>query len=95
MKHPAVYMMSNKKNGTIYTGVTSDLIKRVAEHKSGTMDGFTKRYECKALVYFEMYEDMTQAIIREKQIKGGSRRDKINLIEATNPQWTDLYESIL
>ncbi len=59
------------------------------------MDGFTKRYECKALVYFEMYEDMTQAIIREKQIKGGSRRDKINLIEATNPQWTDLYESIL
>lgn len=94
MKKPAVYMMSSRRNGTIYTGVTSDLIKRVYEHRNSIMRGFTSRYNCKFLVYYEVFDDMTNAIIREKQIKGGSRADKIDLIEGMNPEWKDLYELI-
>lgn len=95
MKQPSVYIMTNKPNGTLYTGVTSDLIKRVYEHKHGVVPGFTKKYGCKRLVYYEMHESMDNAISREKQIKSGSRDKKIELIESMNPKWEDLYEDIV
>ena len=95
MRKPAVYMMSNRRNGAIYTGVTSDLIKRVYEHKNSIMRGFTARYKCNLLVYYEVFDDMTNAIAREKQIKGGSRADKMKLIEEMNPEWKDLYNTII
>jgi putative endonuclease len=94
MKQPAVYIMASRRNGTIYTGVTSDLVKRIWQHKEGTV-GFAGHYGCKALVWYEIHEDMTAAILREKQIKAGSRRKKLALIEALNPNWNDLYESIV
>lgn len=94
IKQPAVYILANKRNGTIYTGVTSNLIKRVYEHKSNVIEGFTKRYQCHNLVYYEMYENLAEAICREKQIKAGSRKNKLNLIEGGNPLWSDLYEQI-
>ncbi|AMO71751.1 endonuclease [Sphingorhabdus sp. M41] len=94
MKQPAVYIMTNKRNGTLYTGVTSKLPQRVWQHREGIADGFTKRYGCKMLVWFEMHETMEAAILREKQIKAGSRKKKLALIEAFNPQWRDLYEDI-
>jgi putative endonuclease len=94
-KHPAIYIMTNKKNGTLYTGVTSNLIKRVYEHKNGVGSEFTKKYDCKQLVYYELYEDMMNAIMREKQIKAGSRKKKISLIESKNPEWQDLYYGLL
>lgn len=94
-RHPAIYIMANKRNGTLYTGVTSDLIQRVYQHKHAELDGFTKRYHCKQLVYYEQYEDMISAIEREKQIKAGSRKKKIALIEKMNPGWLDLYETLL
>jgi len=92
---PAVYIMANKRNGTLYTGVSSDLIQRVYQHKNGEIEGFTKRYGCKKLVYYEQHEDMFTAIIREKQIKAGSRKKKLLLIEKMNPNWEDLYELLL
>ena len=92
--HPAIYIMANKQNGTLYTGVTSNLPKRVYQHKYSA-GGFTKRYNCNLLVYYEQYQDMQSAITREKQIKGGSRKEKLFLIESMNPQWLDLYDSIL
>jgi len=95
MKQPAVYIMTNKRNGVLYTGVTSDLVKRVHEHKNGEIAGFTKRYGCKLLVYYEVCEDMTSAISREKQIKAGSREKKLDLIETMNPGWEDLYIEII
>ncbi len=91
---PAVYIMASKPNGTLYTGVTSDLVKRVWQHRSGEIEGFTSRYGCKSLVWFELHSTMEHAILREKQIKGGSRRKKIALIEALNAHWRDLYEDI-
>ena len=94
-KRHAIYIMANKPNGTLYTGVTSDLIKRVYQHKNGLTPGFTQRYDCKQLVYYETYEYMMSAIEREKQIKGGSRKKKIVLIETMNPEWLDLYHSLL
>src|SRR5947207_2337920 len=94
-RHPAIYIMANKRNGTLYTGVTSDLITRVYQHKHADIDGFTKRYHCKLLVYYEQCDDMLTAIEREKQIKAGSRKNKIKLIESMNLQWLDLYETIL
>jgi len=87
--------MANERNGTIYTGVTSDLVQRVYQHKNGIADGFTKRNGCKLLVFYEAYDNMVAAITREKQIKGGSRRKKLALIEAMNPTWRDLYPDIL
>ncbi|WP_442354523.1 GIY-YIG nuclease family protein, partial [Legionella pneumophila] len=84
-------IMANKRNGTIYTGVTSDLIKRVYEH----VPGFTQEHGCKFLVYYELIEDMISAIAREKQLKGGSRKKKLALIEKLNPYWEDLYEKLL
>ncbi len=91
-REPAIYIMANKRNGTLYTGVTSDLIKRVYEHKHPDAPCFTKTYGCKLLVYYEQYENMFDAIEREKQIKGGSRNKKLALIESVNPDWHDLYE---
>ena len=94
MKRPAVYIMANKRNGTLYTGVTSNLGQRVGQHREGVADGFTKRYGCKLIVWYEMHETMEAAILREKQIKAGSRPKKLALIEATNPLWNDLFELI-
>jgi putative endonuclease len=94
-RQPAVYIMASKRHGTLYTGVTSDLIKRVYQHKAGAHDGFTKKYNCKQLVYYEQFEDMLTAIEREKQIKAGSRKKKLILIESVNPEWRDWYETVL
>lgn len=94
MKQPAVYIMANRRNGTIYTGVTSDLVQRVWQHRESKI-GFTARYACKLLVWYEIHEEMYPAISREKQLKAGSRRKKVALIEDMNPSWKDLYESIL
>jgi len=94
MKQPAVYIMANRRNGTLYAGVTSDLPARVWQHRNGTI-GFTARYGCKLLVWYELHADMSAAIEREKQIKAGSRERKLTLIEALNPEWEDLYESIV
>lgn len=91
---PAVYIMANYKGGTVYVGVTSDLPKRAYEHREGVMEGFNKRYACKRLVWFELHATMEHAILREKQIKGGSRVKKIALIEAGNPEWRDLFFEI-
>ena len=92
-KHPCVYILASKKNGTLYTGVTSNITQRVEQHKANAVDGFTKKYNIHMLVYFEQCESMESAIIREKQIKGGSRKKKTDLIEKMNPEWNDLcYE---
>ena len=94
MREPAVYIMANKRNGTLYVGVTSNLARRVWEHREGILSGFTKQYGCKILVWYEMHQDMPHAIFREKQIKAGSRKKKLALIEALNPEWRDLYEGL-
>ena len=94
MKQPAVYIMASKRNGTLYTGVTSNLPQRTWQHREGVADGFTRRYRCKMLVWFEMHDNMEAAIVREKQIKAGSRKKKLALIESFNPQWRDLYGDI-
>jgi len=94
-KNPAIYILANKPNGTLYTGVTSDLVKRIFEHRQGVVSGFTQKYGCKLLVYFEQCDSMVAAIEREKQIKGGSRNKKILLIKSMNPNWQDLYETLI
>jgi putative endonuclease len=94
MKQPCVYIMANKRNGTLYTGVTSNLPKRVFEHREGLVPGFTAKYGCKILVWYELRETMIDAITREKQIKAGSRRKKLSLIESLNPDWKDLFETL-
>jgi predicted GIY-YIG superfamily endonuclease len=94
VREPAVYIMANKRNGTLYTGVTSNLPQRAWQHREGVADGFTKRYGCKMLVWFEMAPSIEAAILREKQIKAGSRARKLALIEALNPEWDDLFEGI-
>ncbi|MEQ6335462.1 GIY-YIG nuclease family protein [Sphingobium sp. MK2] len=91
---PAVYVMANKRNGTLYTGVTSNLPQRAWQHREGAVDGFTRRYGCKMLVWYETAPTMEAAILREKQIKAGSRAKKIALIVGFNPGWNDLYDSI-
>ena len=93
MRQPAVYMMANRRNGAIYTGVTSDLIKRIWQHREG-LGGFTTRYDCKMLIWYEAGGDMVGAIAREKQIKSGSRAKKLALIEGVNPDWVDLWDEI-
>jgi putative endonuclease len=90
-----VYFLTNHPNGTLYVGVTNDLVRRVWEHKSGTIDGFTKRYYLKRLVYFEHHDDIRAAIQRETNIKRWPREWKVNLIIAGNPEWNDLYEQIV
>jgi putative endonuclease len=94
-KSPAVYIITNKRNGTLYTGVTSNLIKRVYQHKHPEKPSFTNKYECRYLVYYEQFTDMINAIKREKQLKAGTRKKKLQLIELMNPEWRDLYDSIL
>ena len=94
IKFPAVYIMASKPKGTLYTGVTSDLIKRIYQHKNAVTLGFTERYNCKHLVYYELHREMLCAITREKQIKAGSRKKKIDLIEKMNPKWEDLYGTL-
>ena len=89
-----VYILANKKNGTLYVGVTSDLVKRIYEHKEGVVEGFKKKYGLKLLVYYEIYYDIKEAILREKRIKKWERRWKINLIQKENPDWQDLYKHI-
>jgi len=86
-----VYIMTNPRNTVLYTGVTGDLKRRVWEHKTKAVPGFTARYNVVKLVYFEVFDDPEEAILREKRIKGGSRAKKIALINAFNPQWRDLY----
>jgi len=93
-KQPATYILASRRNGTLYIGVTSDLIKRVWEHKNDLIEGFTKKYQVHQLVYFEMHGDMNAAITREKQLKKWNRAWKIELIEKTNPCWRDLWEDI-
>lgn len=87
---PTVYILASRRNGTLYTGVTSDLIKRLYEHRNGLIEGFTKDYGVKRLVWFEPHDSMDSAILREKRIKKWNRQWKIGLIEAGNPDWDDL-----
>ena len=94
-KQPAVYILASKRNGTLYIGVTSDLAKRIWEHKNNMAEGFTKRYGVHRLVWYEVHETMGSAIRREKAIKNWKRIWKINAIELANPQWRDLYEDLL
>ena len=93
-RQPAVYLLTNKQNGTLYTGVTSNLTKRIWQHKNKAVTGFSAKYNLTNLVYFEIYSSMYDAISREKQIKAGSRKAKLLLIEKLNPQWRDLYYDI-
>lgn len=86
--------MANKRNGTIYIDVTSNLVQRVYQHREGQVEGFTKQYDCKMLVYYELYEDMETAIVREKVLKGWVRKKKLARIESVNPQWNDLWDDI-
>ncbi len=86
--------MTNKLNTVLYTGVTSDLIKRVYEHKEKLVNGFTSKYRVNKLVYYEIFKDIENAILREKQIKAGSRKKKIELINSVNKEWKDLYEEL-
>ena len=95
IKQPAVYILASKRNGTLYTGVTSDLVKRVWEHKNDLAEGFTKQYRVHDLVWFELHDNMTSAIEREKNIKEWKRQWKIKLIESNNPNWKDLYDDIV
>jgi putative endonuclease len=87
--------MANKRNGTLYTGVTSDLPKRAFEHREGLIPGFSTKYGCKILVWYELHSAMIDAITREKQIKAGNRQKKLALIEKLNPEWKDLYETLV
>lgn len=95
MKQPAVYIMASKKNGTIYIGVTSNLVKRVYEHKNSVVESFTSRYQCYLLVHYQVFDNMEAAITVEKKLKKLLRAQKIKLIERENPKWIDLYETII
>ncbi len=94
MKIPCVYILASRRNGTLYTGVTSAISRRMYEHKNHLIKGFTEKYRVDQLVWFEEHSDMTTAIAREKQIKGWNRAWKIKLIEKNNPGWRDLYGEI-
>jgi putative endonuclease len=94
-KQPIVYILASKRNGTLYIGVTSDLIKRIWEHKNNLIEGFTKRYSVHSLVWYEAHENMKSAILREKMLKEWKRKWKLGLIESRNPNWNDLYDTIL
>ncbi|MFC2000515.1 GIY-YIG nuclease family protein [Chloroflexota bacterium] len=90
-----VYILSSKRNGTLYIGVTSDLVKRVYDHRNDLLDGFTRKYRIHRLVYYEKTNDIQEAIAREKQIKRWKRAWKVELIERDNPEWIDLYPELL
>ena len=95
MKQPCVYIVASKRDGTLYTGVTSSLPKRAFEHREGLVKGFSAKHGCKILVWYEVHETMIAAITREKQIKAGSRAKKLALIETLNPEWEDLYDTLI
>ena len=95
MRYPCVYILASGRNGTLYVGVTSDLVQRIWQHRTGEIDGFTKKYEVKRLLWFEMHATMESAIQREKQIKKWNRAWKIELIERSNRRWHDLNETIV
>lgn len=91
----AVYLMASKRNGTLYLGVTSDLLNRGLQHREGRIEGFSAKHDCKTLVWWEQHGDMSSAIAREKELKKWRRAWKFELIEKNNPQWRDLYEDFL
>ena len=95
MKQPCVYVLASARYGTLYIGVTSDLVKRTWEHKNDVVEGFTKKYGVHDLVWFEQHETMESAILREKALEAWKRGWKLNLIESMNPEWRDLYADIL
>ena len=92
---PAVYILASQRNGTLYIGVTSNLVQRIWQHRQGEMDGFTRQYAIKQLVYYEQHASMADAILREKQLKKWNRAWKLRLIEAHNPSWRDLWDEII
>jgi len=94
-KQPAVYLLASKRNGTLYIGVSSNLPARIWQHKNNQVEGFTQKYQVHQLVYFEMHEEITAAIQREKQLKKWRRQWKLELIEKDNPEWKDLYNGIV
>jgi len=94
-KQPAVYLLSSKRNDTLYVRVTSNLVKRVWEHRNNLVEGFTKRYGVHQLVWYELHASMDSAIKREKRLKDWKREWKVHLIESTNPNWEDLYPMIV
>jgi len=94
-KQPAVYILASKRNGTLYIGVTSDLVKRIWEHKNNMVEGFTKLYGVHQLVWYEVHESMESAIEREKRLKEWKRKWKLELIESSNPNWQDLFNTII
>jgi putative endonuclease len=94
MKQPAVYILASKRNGTLYIGVTSNLASRIEAHRAGAVEGFTKEYDVHQLVYFELHDEMYEAIQREKRLKKWNRAWKIRLIEEMNPGWKDLSSEI-
>jgi putative endonuclease len=93
-KKPCVYILASQRNGTLYIGVTSDLIKRIYQHREGIIEGFTKRYNVHILVWYEVHESMESAILKEKQLKKWSRIAKMQLIEKYNPHWNDLWQTL-
>ena len=94
MKQPCVYIMTNKRNGTLYTGVTSNLVQRVWQHKNNLVEGFTKRYGTHTLVWYETHDTMAEAIMQEKSVKEWKRAWKLEMISAFNPDWHDLYDEL-
>ena len=95
MKQPCVYIMASKRNGTLYTGVTANLPKRAYEHREGLVKGFSKKYGCKMLVWYEAHDDLQEARHRELQLKKWKRQWKLSTIEAANPEWDDLYPTLV
>jgi len=95
MKQPCVYILASRRNGTLYTGVTSDLVQRIWQHKNDLVEGFTKKYGVHTLVWYELHDTMQPAIEREKAIKEWRRAWKLSLIESNNPEWRDLYGDIV
>ncbi len=94
-RQPAVYILASQRNGTLYVGVTSDLVTRICQHRAKAVEGFTEKYGDQPLVYFELHESMDEAILREKRIKKWRRVWKLRLIESVNPEWKDLWEGII
>lgn len=95
MQKPAIYIVTNQRNGTLYIGVTSNLSYRIAQHKAGTHDAYSRDHHCVTIVYYEIFDTMDEAIHREQAIKAISRRDQVALIEESNPEWGDLYMKLL
>jgi putative endonuclease len=95
MKSSYIYILSNQRNTVLYIGVTGNLVKRIWEHRQKVVKGFTQKYNVEKLVYYEIYGNIESAILREKQLKGGSRKQKVDLINHMNPEWKDLYDSLI